>query len=62
VRIHAARRHFVQQRLPDVRWAAIDQNDAGAPRRMPARQTIAKQRGQLQAASPTPDDDDAMRA
>jgi hypothetical protein len=31
VRIHAAGGHLVQQRLPDVRGAAIDQYDARRP-------------------------------
>jgi len=57
VDVHAARRHLVQQRLPDVRAAAVDERDRGAPH---APEAAAESRRELESAGTAADDDDLM--
>jgi len=57
VDVHAARRHLVQQRLPDVRPVAVDERHPGAA---PAPQAVAELRRELEPARATADDDDLV--
>ena len=57
-RVDAACRHFVQQRLPDVRPSAIDQRDVRLP--TPA-QTVAETSGKLQPSGAAADHDDPVQ-
>ncbi|BCZ81897.1 hypothetical protein PTKU64_55720 [Paraburkholderia terrae] len=57
VRIEAASRHFVQERLPYVYGTAVDQGHLRSAR---PPQAVAKTRGQFQASSASPYDYDAM--
>ena len=52
-------RHLVQQGLPDVGAAAVHQGDLGIGTFFPA-DLLAELGGQLDAAGPTADDDDAV--
>ncbi len=57
VEIHAARRNFVQQRLPQMRAGAVDERHARATL---AAQPVAEPRGELETAGAAADDHDAM--
>ncbi len=57
--IHPSRGDLVQQRLPQVRGAAIDQRDLGPA---PLAQRFPEARRERQAAGATADDQDAMQA
>jgi hypothetical protein len=57
VGVECPRRHLVQERLPQVRQRSVDKCDLGAP--TPSK-GVAKPNGELEAAGPTADDDDAV--
>ena len=57
VNVHAARRHLVQQRLPQVRLVTVHEGDHGAAF---ASETVACARRKLEAAGAAADDDDVM--
>ena len=63
-RIHAARRDFMQERLPDMRWIAVDQRDRCRLRPAPLRArfavTIAEPCCQFQPACASSHNDKAM--
>ena len=56
--VHASRGDLVQQRLPQVRRALVDQRDLDAPS---AAVAIAERGGQRQPAGAAAYDDDSMR-
>src|SRR5215510_7563547 len=56
--IHAARGHFVKQRLPEMRTSPFDERDVREP--VPA-EPITKASHEFQPASASADDDDAMK-
>ena len=56
--VHAARSDLVQQRLPEVRAALVDQRDMGL---LAPAQSVAEPGDQLQPAGASADNDDAMR-
>jgi hypothetical protein len=55
--IHAAGRHFVEKGLPQMRARPFDESDIRQA--MPA-EPVAEARDELEPASATTDDDDAM--
>ena len=57
-RIHAARRDRVQQRLPQMRAAALDERDIGEPA---LAQPVAEMGDELEARGSAADDDDSVR-
>jgi len=57
VRVHAARRHLVQQRLPDVRGRAVDQRHL---RRAGLAKLVAQPRDKLEPAGSATDHDDPV--
>jgi hypothetical protein len=56
--VHAPGGDLVEQRLPDVRFKAVDQRDLGA---FAVPQLVAQRGGERQASRAASDDDDAMR-
>src|SRR5690349_17621798 len=58
VDVHAARGHFVQERLPEVRAAAIDERHVGAAL---LAERVAQARGELEPAGAAAHHDDPLR-